>query len=187
MLPFRKKIEIKDEKKGIRHVYKWMNEVPLHGGKDAIQVHYFEYQMYVKNKKEKEVMSYQNSWVTDLEITRENIETLVKGGRCKWKIENECFNTLKNQGYCIDHSYGHGENLAFNFYLLTLIAFAFHQVFELTDQLYRACRQHFGSKRHLWEVIRSYLRTFIFDNWEYLLNFTLNPEHYISGKLPAPD
>ncbi len=49
--------------------------------------------------------------------------------------------TLKNQGYAIDHSYGHGDkNLCFNFYLLTLIAFSFHQVYELTDKVYQACR-----------------------------------------------
>lgn len=180
-------LEIVDIKKDVRHVYQWMNSIPLHGGEEAINVNYFSYQMLTRNKKGDEVIGYQNSWVTDIDVTEQNIQMLVKGGRCKWKIENECFNTLKNQGYCIDHNYGHGENLSFNFYLLTLIAFAFHQVFELTDKLYHACRQHFGSKRHLWETIRSYLRTFIFSSWEYLLHFTLNPENYISGQLPAPD
>jgi len=112
---------------------------------------------------------------------------LARGGRCRWKLENECFNTLKNQGYAIDHSYGHGDkNLCFNFYLLTLIAFAFHQVYELTDKVYQACRQHFGSKKHLWENIRANLRTFIFVNCDYLLAFTLAPEKYITGELPAP-
>jgi hypothetical protein len=181
------KIEIGDPKKDVRHVYEWMNTVPLHGGEDSVKVNYFSYRMFSKNKKGKEVVGYQNSWITDIEVTEDNFQTLVKGGRCKWKIENECFNTLKNQGYCIDHSYGHGENLSFNFYLLTLIAFAFHQVFELTDKLYQSCRQHFGSKRHMWENLRANLRTFIFIDWEYLLNFTLNPENYISGHLPAPD
>lgn len=175
-----------DLKKNVRHVYRWMNHVPLHGGEEPIWMNYFEYQLYSKNKKGKEIIGYQNSWVTDMEIAEQHIETLVKGGRCKWKIENECFNTLKNQGYCIDHSYGHGENLSFNFYLLTLIAFIFHQVFELTDKLYQACRQHFGSKRHLWENLRANLRTFVFPSWEYLLNFAINPEHYVSGELPAP-
>jgi hypothetical protein len=28
---------------------------------------------------------------------------LVKGGRARWKIENEAFNTLKNQGYHLEH------------------------------------------------------------------------------------
>jgi hypothetical protein len=30
-------------------------------------------------------------------------------GRARWKIENETFNTLKNQGYQIEQSYGHGK------------------------------------------------------------------------------
>ena len=51
-----------------------------------------------KNKKGQESVAYQNSWVTDLEVTEAVVATLVKGGRCRWKIENECFNTLKNQG-----------------------------------------------------------------------------------------
>lgn len=180
-------LESTDSKKDVRHEYAWMNDVPLHGGKDAIKVNYFCYRMITKNKKGKESIGYQNSWVTDIEITEKNIQTLVKGGRCKWKIENECFNTLKNQGYCIEHSYGHGEeNLSFNFYLLTLIAFSFHQVFELTDKLYQACRQHFGSKQNLWQSLRASLRIFIFDSWEYLVSFTLDPEKYTDGKLPAP-
>jgi hypothetical protein len=179
-------LEIVDAKKDIRHVYKWMNDVPLHGGDDAIGVNYFEYRMYTKNKKGKEIIGYQNSWVTDLDVTRENIQTLVKGGRCRWKVENECFNTLKSQGYCIDHSYGHGENLSFNFYLLTLIAFAFHQVFELTDRLYQICRLELGSKKNLWDHIRAYLKLFVFETWEALITFTLNPEHYLPDRMPAP-
>jgi hypothetical protein len=44
-------------------------------------------------------VTYPNSWVTDIPITKDNIVELVKGGRARWKIENEAFNTLKNQGY----------------------------------------------------------------------------------------
>jgi hypothetical protein len=28
---------------------------------------------------------------------------MVRGARARWKIENETFNTLKNQGYHIEH------------------------------------------------------------------------------------
>jgi len=38
------------------------------------------------------------SWVTDLRVTKDNIYKLMRGGRARWKIENETFNTLKNQG-----------------------------------------------------------------------------------------
>ena len=35
-------------------------------------------------------------WVTDLELRDDNVKTIAKGGRARWKIENETFNTLKN-------------------------------------------------------------------------------------------
>ena len=60
------------------------------------------------------------SWVTDIPITDENIVQLMKAGRARWKIENETFNTLKNQGYEFEHNFGHGKrNLCNN--LMTLI------------------------------------------------------------------
>jgi hypothetical protein len=30
----------------------------------------------------------------------------MSGGRARWKIENETFNTLKNQGYQFEHNFG---------------------------------------------------------------------------------
>jgi hypothetical protein len=39
------------------------------------------------------------SWVTDLRVSKRNVFHLMRGGRARWKIENETFNTLKNQGY----------------------------------------------------------------------------------------
>lgn len=74
-------------------------------------------------------------------MTARNVDNMTKAGRYRWKIENECFNTLKNQGYHLKHNYGHGnENLIYNMYLLTLLTFYFHQIFELTDEEYQACR-----------------------------------------------
>ena len=42
-------------------------------------------------------------------------------------------------------------------YLLTLLAFTFHQIFELTDGVYQTCRVSFGSKAHLWENLEAQL------------------------------
>jgi hypothetical protein len=62
--------------------------------------------------------------VTDVEITEKNIIKMVKADRGRWKIENECFNTLKNKGYHLEHNYGHGkQSFSVNMYLLTLLAF----------------------------------------------------------------
>ncbi len=166
--------------KGRIHLYEWVNDVPLTGAGNSIRVNFFRYQLICRDKNGQEKVTYKNNWVTDFVITESNIITLVKAGRCRWKIENECFNTLKNQGYHIEHNYGHGsKNLCFNFYLLTLLAFYFHQIFELTCHLYQACRKKFGSKRNLWENLRVNIRLFVFADWEHLLNFALVPGKYL--------
>ena len=147
------KMKVKD-KKGRLHVYEWINRVPLNGNKDTLWINYFEYWIIDKEK-----TTYRNSWVTDIDIKEENVRELVRGGRCWWKIENETFNTLKNHGYYIEHNYGHGEkNLSMNFFLLNLLAFFMHQIFELTDIPYQQCRIKLGSKRNLWDHLRVSIR-----------------------------
>lgn len=183
-LPSCERINLKGEK----YVMEWINNVPLHGGKDAINVNYLNCKVYRKDKKTGvEELTYHNTWVSDLEINKGNAYQLARGARCRWYIENECFNTLKNHGYNIERNYGHGErHLCFNFYLLTLIAFTFHQIFELTDRLYQLCRSAHCSKRHMWEELRSYIKKFVFESWESLLQFTINSEPYIQLIKPPP-
>ena len=126
-------------------------------------------------------------WVTDIGLDKGNVYKLARGGRCRWRIENECFNTLKNQGYHLEHSYGHGEkNLCFNFYLLILTAFSFHQVFDLADKIYQTCREKFCSKRYMWETLRAYIKLLVFESWEDLLVFALNPDDCIKRVKPPP-
>ena len=171
------------DKEGRLHVYEWMNKVPLSGRADSIEVNFFRCRI-MKDEK----ITYQNSWVSDLEVGQETIKTFVRAGRCRWKAENECFNVMKNHGYCLDHSYGHGEkNLCFNFYLMTLLAFFFHQIFEATDDLYKASRKKFGSKRHMWETLRTYIKIIVFETWEELLDFALTPTRYrlVQGQAPS--
>jgi len=175
------------DEKGRRHYYEWINGVPLHGGKDSITVNFLRCTITGKNKAGDDEILFRNSWVTDLEILADNIKTLVNAGRCRWKNENECFNVMKNHGYCMEHSYGHGqENMAFNFYLLTLLAFFMHQIFELTDRQYQACRERFGSKKHLWEKLRSWIDIIIFETWEKLLEFALAPKTGLLTWAQAP-
>jgi len=166
---------VAEDLKGRLHVYEWINEVPLNGSRETILTNYFEYWLIDKNK-----VTYHNSWVTDIQIRRDNVKDLVGGGRCRWKIENEVFNTLKNQGYYIEHNYGHGEkNLSMNFFILNLLAFFMHQIFELTDSVYQECRKKIGSKRALWECLRGILRVLIFPDWETLLLRFLKPSEFL--------
>jgi hypothetical protein len=168
------RLEVKD-KKGRLHIYEWINEVPLNGNKNTLWVNYFEYWLVVGGK-----VTYHNSWVTDFTVGEGNVGELVRIGRCRWKIENETFNTLKNQGYHIEHNFGHGEkHLSINFLLLNLLAFFMHQIFELTDSLYQECRRAFGSRRNLWDHLRSSIHILIFPDWETLLRRLLRPSDFL--------
>jgi hypothetical protein len=167
------RLEMKDNK-GRLHVYEWINDVPLNGNDDAPFVNYFSYSLFTKNKR-----TYYNSWVTDIPVEKNTIEELVKVGRSRGKIENEVFNTVKNHGYHIEHNYGHGQkHLSFNFFLLNMLAFFMHQIFELTDTLYQECRKKLGSKKNLWDHFRVSIRMLIFPDWETLLRRVHTPSDF---------
>ena len=164
-------LEFKDNK-GRTHSYKWYNGLPLNGTANADNVNFFEYSI-LDNKKR----SYHNTWVTDIPIKKSNIKKLVEGGRAKWKIENETFNTLKNQGYHIEHNYGHGKNnLSYTFFLLNLLAFFMHQILELTDIIYQKCRKKFSARKEYWNQLRCTFRILMFKSWRHMMEFILEPE-----------
>jgi len=165
-------LELIDEK-GRRHRYQWVNDVPLNGTKDADHVNFFQYQIVSKNNK----INYKNSWVTDISVDKNNVVTLVKGGRARWKIENETFNTLKNQGYHIEHNFGHGKHhLSMVFFVLNLVAFYVHQILELTDRLYQTVRYtKFTSRKEFWNQLRCTFRILVFKSFEHMLAYILDP------------
>ena len=157
--------------KGRRHVYRWANQVPLNGSRDADPVNFFEYWLHVGQK-----VTYHNSWVTDLDVSRANIVECVRAGRARWKIENETFNTLKNQGYHIEHNFGHGrQHLSNNFFILNLLAFYIHQILELCDRGYQYCRSKFSSRKEYWNNLRAGIRFMLFRDFEHLLRNVADP------------
>jgi len=164
-------LEIPDQK-GRRHLYHWVNDVPLNGSRNADQINFFQYWLIDKKGK----TTYHNSWVTNLTVSGNNVQDLVKGGRARWKIENETFNTLKNQGYQIEHNYGHGKQfLSMNFFVLNLLAFFVHQILELADPSYQRCRKGFSSRKEFWNQLRCTFRIMLFSGFYHLLDYIFNP------------
>ena len=92
------------EHRSERREYQWVTELPLNGKPDSPLINFIQFQIV----KDGEV-TYRNAWVTDLVPTSANIVQLVRAARARWKIENEGFNTLKNQGYHLEHNFGHGH------------------------------------------------------------------------------
>ena len=151
--------------RGERREYEWVTDLPLNGQPDSPLINFIQFRI-VKNGK----VTYRNAWVTDLVPTTDNIAQLVRAARARWKIENEGFNTLKNQGYHLEHNFGHGDqHLAEAFFVLNLLAFFMHQIFELVDGLYQRVRTFFSSRRAFWDEVRSAFRLFLFTSWDQVL------------------
>jgi hypothetical protein len=151
--------------------YEWALQQPLTAAADSHQVNVIRCRMTRPDKKTGTSKStYIGTWITDLEVNEANVARLVAGARARWRIENECFNTLKNQGYAIEHNFGHGDqNLCFNFYILTLLAFFIQQIGDLCDPLYQQARAKAGTLRCFWQDIRALVNRFLYASWYKLL------------------
>ena len=132
------------------HRFRFVNDVPLNASNVDVRVNFIEYWEVGDAK----IQHF--SWVTDLRVSTRNVFHLMRGGRARWKIENETFNTLKNQGYNLEHNYGHGEqHLAVVFAMLMMLAFLADQTQQLCCALFQAVWAKLGSKRLLWERMRA--------------------------------
>lgn len=160
--------EILDEK-GFLHQFRFLNDVALNKSNPDVRVNVLEYMQ--TDPKGKETVF---SWVTNIHITQTNAFALMKGGRARWKIENETFNTLKNLGYNLEHNYGHGKKfLSTILCLLMLLAFLVDQIQEMTCNLFQTVKKQAGSFRALWEKVRVLFQFAELISWEYLYQFMM--------------
>jgi hypothetical protein len=106
------------------------------------------------------------SWVTDISVTKDNVQELARGGRSRWKIENETFNTLKNQGYQFEHNFGHGyKHLSHVFGMLMFLAFLVDQVQQRCCGLFQAALKKMKRKLYFWNKLRTLFEEFYVDSW----------------------
>lgn len=150
----------------ITHRFRCLEDVPLNRSQHDVRVNFLEYWELGPDGKPTQHFS----WVTDLPVTKNTVYCLMRGGRARWRIENETFNTLKNQGYHFGHNYGLGQqHLAAVFAILMMLAFLVDQVQQRACQLFRAVWAKLGSKRALWDHLRAYFRCFLFASMIHLL------------------
>ena len=157
---------VRHGKQRVIHRYRWLCDVPLRDGADALKVSWFE--MEIINAAGK--VTYRNSFVTDLLVGPDNVVELAAVGRARWKIEKETFNVLKNKGYSLEHNFGHGkQNLAAILASLNLLAFALHTVCDIGDELWRAARAKLGPRYNFFSKLAAITSYLIFPSWEDLL------------------
>lgn len=150
---------------GKTHRYRYINKVPLNRT-TGFEINFLE---YWETDKKGEVQHF--SWVTDIQITNENAYQLMRGGRSNWRIENNTFNTLKNQGYHFSHNFGHGyQHLCTVFGMLMMLAFSIDQVQEYCCDLFKGARKKFRTRIGLWQKMKSLFLGYAIANWEDLFN-----------------
>ena len=139
-----------DRAAGLVHRFRFIHDMTLNASQAHVRVNVIEYW----EMGDKKVQHF--SWVTDVRVSTRNVYALMRGGRACWKIANETFNTLKNQGYHFEHNYGHGEqNLSVVFAMIMMRAFLVDQTQQLCCALFCAVWTKLGSKRLLWERMRA--------------------------------
>jgi hypothetical protein len=160
--------ERNDSETGLRHRFRFISDMPLNEAHAALRVNFLE----CWEEDGDQVQHF--SWVTDLRVNKGTVYQIMRGGRARWRIENETFNTLKNQGYHFEHNYGHGyQHLSVVFAVLMMLAFCVDQVQQLCCPLFQAVWAKLGSKRRLWERMRALFYDYALDSMRHLFEALL--------------
>jgi hypothetical protein len=91
-----------DPETGLRQRFRFVSDVPLKASHAALRVHFVECWEWDR------ATGQHFSWITDLRVSKGTVSQRMRGGRARWRIENETCNTLKTQGYQFEHNFGHG-------------------------------------------------------------------------------
>jgi len=159
----------------LTYLYRWIEGVPLRDGKDAMSVNWLGVSILDGKGK----TTYHGAFATSLHVTADNVEEIAACARARWKIENESFNVLKNNGYNLAHNFGHGKQyLARIFATMNLLAFAFHTACDCLEMLWQQARKALATRSGFFHDFHAICAYVVFPSWERLM-FTL-----ISGKAP---
>lgn len=157
--------------------YRFMHNVPLNGGSDRLVTVIHIQEIHTKSEKSKRKKNdFSCGWITDLPVTPENVREIIEGGRSRWKIENETFNTLKNQNYNFEQNYGHGFKTLSNVLAgMMLLAFLIDQTLESVNVDFQRSLKYLKQRCNLWRHIQARFTLLCFENWEQLYNSILDP------------
>lgn len=145
------------------HYFRWANGLPINASHPDILVNILEYYEMTGET------SKRFCWVSDISLSEENVFRIMRAGRARWKIENETFNTLKNQGYHLEHNYGLGNQYLSPVFANTMmLAFLVDQTQQLCCALFQSVLKKMRTKRALWEAIRSLFFCFELESMEML-------------------
>ncbi|MDL2216291.1 transposase [Desulfovibrio sp. OttesenSCG-928-M14] len=146
--------------------YSWIYSLPIRDSAEAILVNWID----VKIVNPKGKTTYHASFITNKSPDKDNISELIACARARWKIENETFNVLKNNGYHLEHNSGHGQQtLSALLVTLNLLAFTMHNACNAAEVLWQRAREARGARSrlfiHLWTITTYH----VFQTWNSLM------------------
>ena len=145
-----------EAKTGVRRSYLWIHDLPLNESNEDVRVNFLHLLELDPDGTQREW-----TWVTDLVVNVSNVRGLTRAARARWRIENETFNTLKNQGYQFEHNFGHGKkNLCVVMANLMLLAFLIDQMQQMCNPLFQAAVKKKGARCAVWEGVRHLFASF---------------------------
>jgi hypothetical protein len=125
-------------KEGTTQVYRWVKELHYEDSdRRRWQLHALECRETTADG-----LTTRFVWLTRLPVSATNVEEIAqKGGRARWKIENEGFNRQKNSGLNLQHVYSTDPEKWKAYYYLLQIAFIIVQLLERGSLLRRLAQQ----------------------------------------------
>jgi len=167
-----------DGKKHLIYKYRFVEGAPLKDGKESLLVNFVEVTV-TERKSGKQV--YHNAFITSHALegvtekeSRTILNIIIDCGRSRWKIENENNNTLKTQGYHLEHNFGHGTKyLAKVLATMNLLAFLFHTLLEFMNEKYQLLRKVFGARKTFFNHIRTLLVFHPYKSFASLMDFMI--------------
>jgi hypothetical protein len=134
----------------IRQKYRWANNIYYKDSDN--REHYLNVLecLETTSNSKQETSTTKYKWVTNFDLNPKRVITLANsGGRLRWKIENEGFNTQKNGGFELEHPYSENENARKIFYLLLQIAHTIFQLIEKGSLFKKAFPKGVGSAKNI--------------------------------------
>lgn len=111
------------------------------------------------NTKDKSSANQRFVYITNIPQNRNNVVQTADNGRLRWKIENEGFNTQKNQGYALEHKFSRKSFIAMqNYYQLLQIAHMINQLVERCKLVVEIKTEHSKQTiKDLWKKLLAYI------------------------------
>lgn len=153
--PNQKRQIIRAEKlKRITYDYHYLTDLPYR----KHSINYVELEETTKHIKTAELKVQRFVHITNFEVNAESCDRISYTGRLRQKIENEGFNTQKNQGYALEHKFSRVDfNAIKNYYQCLQIAHIINQLTEKSQEIKSLLRTYDITIKYLWQRLMSFL------------------------------